>query len=140
MLIDAGFPNSRSPSPGGGQDPPLRLPAPLTSASDTIHRDQPTGRTQPAQDLNRFSVPRIVGPCRQISWASRSCASSTVTPSPEEIAAILAVLAVRRAMATAAAAGTSPAQARSAWSDRSRPLRAPLFHSPGNWRRAALPC
>ncbi len=60
--------------------------------------------------------------------------------SPEEIAAILAVLAVRRAMATAAAAGTSPAQARSAWSDRSRQLRAPLFHSPGNWRRAALPC
>jgi hypothetical protein len=63
--------------------------------------------------------------------------------STEEIAAILAVLAVRRdaacAVAEAAASRTTPAQVRSAWSDKSRQLRAPMFPSPDGWRRSALP-
>jgi hypothetical protein len=63
--------------------------------------------------------------------------------SVEEVAAILAVLAVRRNAATAAAAAEearmTPAPARSAWSDRSRRLRAPMFPSPGGWGRSALP-
>ena len=55
---------------------------------------------------------------------------------PEEIAALVAVLVTR------AANGTAPSQVRSvpsAWSDRSRQLRRPLFPGPGAWRRSALP-
>jgi hypothetical protein len=55
---------------------------------------------------------------------------------PEEIAALVAVLLARSADAGA------PGQARSArnsWSDRSRQLRRPLFPGPGAWRRSALP-
>ncbi|MGD0934007.1 MAG: acyl-CoA carboxylase subunit epsilon [Streptosporangiaceae bacterium] len=62
--------------------------------------------------------------------------------SAEEIAAILAVLAVRRDAATAAAssaARTATGRFRSAWTDRSRQLRAPLAPGPGHWRRTALP-
>jgi len=58
--------------------------------------------------------------------------------SAEEIAAILAVLAVRRDAATAAAssaAATAPGRFRSAWTDRSRQLGAPLSPGPGHWRR-----
>jgi hypothetical protein len=53
----------------------------------------------------------------------------------EEIAALVAVL-----LAARSAGGEAPSPARSvptAWSDRSRQLRAPLF--PGAWRRSALP-
>jgi hypothetical protein len=61
----------------------------------------------------------------------------------EEVAAILAVLAARRDAATAAAAAEearlTPAPSRSAWSERSRLLRAPVFPSPGGWSRSALP-
>ena len=65
--------------------------------------------------------------------------------STEEVAAVLAVLAARRlAVETAATAGTAwAAEARgpapSGWSDRSRRVRAPVFPSPGGWRRSALP-
>jgi hypothetical protein len=58
--------------------------------------------------------------------------------SAEEIAAILAVLAVRRDAATAASAAI-PGRSRSAWTDQSRRVRAPLFPGPGNWRSSALP-
>ena len=63
--------------------------------------------------------------------------------STEEVAAILAVLAVRRDAATAAAAAeeasTTPRPSRSGWSDRTRLLRAPMFPGPAAWRRSALP-
>jgi acyl-CoA carboxylase epsilon subunit len=55
---------------------------------------------------------------------------------PEEIAALVAVLLARSADAVA------PGQARSvqnSWSDRSRQLRRPLSPGPGAWRRSALP-
>jgi hypothetical protein len=55
---------------------------------------------------------------------------------PEEIAALVAVLLARSADAGA------PGPARSvknAWSDRSRQLRRPLSPGPGAWRRSALP-
>ena len=55
---------------------------------------------------------------------------------PEEIAAVLAVLLSR------AAASDAPPPARpvpSAWSDRSRLTRRPLFPGPDAWRRSALP-
>ncbi|HEY4852905.1 MAG TPA: acyl-CoA carboxylase subunit epsilon [Streptosporangiaceae bacterium] len=55
---------------------------------------------------------------------------------PEEIAALVAVLLARSADAEA------PGPARSvknAWSDRSRQLRRPLSPGPGAWRRSALP-
>jgi hypothetical protein len=55
---------------------------------------------------------------------------------PEEIAALVAVLVTRSADAEA------PGRARSvnsAWSDRSRLLRRPLSPAPGAWRRSALP-
>jgi hypothetical protein len=55
---------------------------------------------------------------------------------PEEVAALVAVLASHRPAAAAPQTATRP---RSAWSDRSRLLRAPLSPAPGAWRRSALP-
>jgi hypothetical protein len=55
---------------------------------------------------------------------------------PEEIAAVLAVLLSRSA---ASDVGTPPRRVPSAWADRSRQLRRPLFPGPGAWRRSALP-
>ena len=55
---------------------------------------------------------------------------------PEEIAAVLAVL-LSRAAASDAAPPARPAP--SAWSDRSRLVRRPLFAGPDAWRRSALP-
>ena len=55
---------------------------------------------------------------------------------PEEIAALVAVLLARSADAGA------PGPARSvsgSWADRSRLLRRPLSPGPGAWRRSALP-
>jgi hypothetical protein len=55
---------------------------------------------------------------------------------PEEIAALVAVLLARAGEAEA------PGQDRSgskSWSDRSRLLRRPLSPGPGAWRRSALP-
>ena len=56
---------------------------------------------------------------------------------PEEIAALVAVLLTRAAEAEA------PGPARSApvnaWSDRARLLRRPLSPGPGAWRRSGLP-
>jgi acyl-CoA carboxylase epsilon subunit len=54
--------------------------------------------------------------------------------SPEEIAALVAVLLSRPA-----GAEPTPRQAPSAWADRSRLLRRPLHPGPGRWRRSALP-
>ena len=53
---------------------------------------------------------------------------------PEEIAAVVAVLLSR-----SAAAEPPPRPAPSAWADRSRLLRRPLSPGPGAWRRSALP-
>jgi Acyl-CoA carboxylase epsilon subunit len=57
---------------------------------------------------------------------------------PEEIAALVAVL-----MSRPGSEGAAPApvpRARSAWADRTRQLRRPLSPGPGAWRRSALPC
>jgi hypothetical protein len=54
---------------------------------------------------------------------------------PEEIAAVLAVLLSR----AVPAAGGAPRPAPSAWADRGRQLRRPLFPGPDAWRRSALP-
>jgi hypothetical protein len=53
---------------------------------------------------------------------------------PEEIAALVAVLMMRPAWDR-----PSPRSAPSAWADRSRLLRRPLHPAPGAWRRSALP-
>jgi hypothetical protein len=54
---------------------------------------------------------------------------------PEEIAALVAVLTAR---ARRAAAGPA-IQRSSGWADRSRGLRTPLPHGPGAWRAGARP-
>ncbi len=54
---------------------------------------------------------------------------------PEEIAALVAVLTAR---ARAAAAPEPPAR-RSAWADARRAVRRPLPHGPGAWRASAFP-
>jgi Acyl-CoA carboxylase epsilon subunit len=54
---------------------------------------------------------------------------------PEEIAAVVAVLLSRPASPGVAPSRSAP----SAWADRSRLLRRPLFPGPGAWRRSALP-
>ena len=54
---------------------------------------------------------------------------------PEEIAAVLAVLLSRAAVSDEGA----PRRAPSAWADRSRLLRRPLHPGPDAWRRSALP-
>jgi Acyl-CoA carboxylase epsilon subunit len=53
---------------------------------------------------------------------------------PEEIAAVVAVLLSRPAPGA-----PPPRPAPPAWSDRSRLLRRPLFPGPDAWRRSALP-
>jgi hypothetical protein len=53
---------------------------------------------------------------------------------PEEIAAVVAVLLSRSAASESASRPTP-----SAWADRSRLLRRPLFPGPDAWRRSALP-
>jgi hypothetical protein len=55
---------------------------------------------------------------------------------PEEIAALVAVLMTRSADDVAASPDRSVP---GFWSDRSRQLRRPLHPGPGAWRRAALP-
>jgi Acyl-CoA carboxylase epsilon subunit len=56
-------------------------------------------------------------------------------PTPEEVAALVAVLTAR----ARAAAGAEPRPRRSAWSDHARRLRQPLPHGPGAWRTSAFP-
>jgi hypothetical protein len=57
---------------------------------------------------------------------------------PEEIAALVAVLTARSGSADGAARVTVRLPG-GAWSDRSRQLRRPLHPGPGAWRRSALP-
>jgi hypothetical protein len=56
---------------------------------------------------------------------------------PEEIAAVVAVLLARSAASDAPPSPARPAP--SAWADRSRLLRRPVRPGPGAWRRSALP-
>jgi hypothetical protein len=56
-------------------------------------------------------------------------------PTPEEIAALVAVLTARARAATEPKARAR----RSAWSDPARRLRWPLPHGPGAWRTASRP-
>jgi hypothetical protein len=57
------------------------------------------------------------------SWAIRGGAT------PEELAAVVAVLSARPAVSV-----EEPAEAVSRWSDRTRLLRRPLPHGAGAWR------
>jgi hypothetical protein len=54
---------------------------------------------------------------------------------PEEIAALLAVVAARAAQAAPDTAPRTPA----AWTDRGRAMRAPATPGPGAWRSSAWP-
>lgn len=56
---------------------------------------------------------------------------------PEELAALVAVLTARAR--AAAARAERPKPRRSAWSDPSRRVRRPLPHGPGAWRSSAFP-
>jgi hypothetical protein len=59
-------------------------------------------------------------------------------PSPEQLAALLAVVAARTSAAAAPAAATSAAlRPRSLWA--APVLRGPLFPGPGAWCASALP-
>ncbi|GAB3208914.1 acyl-CoA carboxylase subunit epsilon [Marinactinospora thermotolerans] len=61
-------------------------------------------------------------------------------PSPEEVAALVAVLTARaRAAQAARAAAERAATPVSAWRDRSRLVRRPLRPGPGAWRSAFHP-
>jgi len=55
---------------------------------------------------------------------------------PEEIAALVAVLAARGGESDAPA---RPSSVKNTWSDRSRLLRRPLATGPGAWRTSSLP-
>jgi hypothetical protein len=56
---------------------------------------------------------------------------------PEEIAAVVAVLLARSAASDASSSSARPLP--SAWADRSRLLRRPVHAGPGAWRRSGLP-
>ena len=56
-------------------------------------------------------------------------------PTAEELAALVAVLAVAGSGQEAAPAKA----AASGWTDRSRYVRGPLAHAPNGWRAAAFP-
>ncbi len=57
-------------------------------------------------------------------------------PTPEEIAALVAVLSARLHRPGQARAGGA---ARYGWSSRSRMVRSPVSRGPGGWRASALP-
>ena len=57
-------------------------------------------------------------------------------PTPEELAAVVAVLAARGAAGGGAA---EDGRSRSGWTDRTRGVRAPVHPSPGGWRASAFP-
>jgi hypothetical protein len=57
-------------------------------------------------------------------------------PTPEQIAAVVAVLTARLQPAEQARAGETM---RNGWSSRSRMMRSPLSRGPGAWRASALP-
>lgn len=56
---------------------------------------------------------------------------------PEEIAALVAVVSAANARATAPT--EPPAPRMSSWRDPARRMRVPLPHGPGAWRASALP-
>lgn len=58
---------------------------------------------------------------------------------PEEIAALVAVLTARARTVGAQRAGTAGTGRTSAWSARSRLVRRPIEHGPGAWRASAFP-
>jgi hypothetical protein len=60
-------------------------------------------------------------------------------PSPEEIAAVVAVLAARLEQAGGAGVATAGRAARSGWSARPAMMRGPLPRGAGGWRASALP-
>ncbi|WP_149259079.1 acyl-CoA carboxylase subunit epsilon [Actinomadura sp. K4S16] len=65
-------------------------------------------------------------------------------PSPEELAALVAVLTARARAAAASRAAAGPGAPPSRWADRSRLVRAPLGgaprpRGPGAWRASGLP-
>ena len=57
-------------------------------------------------------------------------------PAPDELAALVAVLAARTAPRARGGARQAP---RSAWSSKSALMRAPVTAGPGAWRASALP-
>jgi hypothetical protein len=59
-------------------------------------------------------------------------------PTPEELAALVAVIAARAAAAHSSGQRDRPAPV-SGWTERSRYVRGRLPHSPDGWRAAALP-
>ena len=65
------------------------------------------------------------------------------SPSAEEIAALVAVLAARApaegAVTGEGEVGGGRGMLRNGWSERSRLLRAPLWRGPGGWRASGLP-
>ena len=54
-------------------------------------------------------------------------------PTPEELAALVAVLGARTGE------DRPPAETRSAWSDPAGLVRRPLVHGPGHWTRSSRP-
>lgn len=60
-------------------------------------------------------------------------------PSPEQVAALVAVLAARARTAEAVRSASRPARPPSAWADRARLLRTDPPRGPGAWRRSAWP-
>jgi Acyl-CoA carboxylase epsilon subunit len=58
-------------------------------------------------------------------------------PTPQELAALVTVLAVRATAVPAGGSGSEPV--RSAWQDRARYLRTTLPHGTGAWRASARP-
>ncbi len=57
-------------------------------------------------------------------------------PTPEELAALVAVIAARNAAAANAAASAEP-RIRTAWGEPARLARPPHRHGPDQWRRSA---
>jgi hypothetical protein len=59
-------------------------------------------------------------------------------PTPEELAAVVAVLAAARATSSDGSGALSD-EPHGRWTDRSRGVHTPLHPSPGGWRASAFP-
>jgi Acyl-CoA carboxylase epsilon subunit len=61
-------------------------------------------------------------------------------PTPEELAALVAVVSARAAAAaTASASAANEPERASDWASYWRSVRRPLLHGPGEWRASGLP-
>ena len=104
----------------------------------TAHSQHPASR--PNEPTNTVSEARFGGAVSVSGEATPVLRVVRGDPTPEQLAALVAVLSARARAARAAAEGTAERTvARSAWRDPARLLRGETARGPNAWRHSAWP-